>query len=359
MSPSDTRDLAGLIAALPKTELHLHLVGAANTDVVNALARRHPGTVVPTDPDALRRLCHVPDFDRFITVFGAVTRLITTPADVVMLVERLAADLTAGNVRYAEVTVTPLSHVNAGIDPDALAEALTEGRRLAATRHGVELAWIFDISGDDGVAAGHATVDWVLGTQPAGTVALGLGGPERGVPRAWFKEPFAKARASGLRSVPHAGETTDAAEVAAAIDVLGADRIGHGIRAATDPGLLERLATENITLEVCPTSNVRTGSVDSLTNHPLPELRAAGVPVAISTDDPGIFCTTLNHELEVCADWFGMSGAELADMVRTGVRAAFCSETRRHQLLREIDDMLGQDDATARGADPNSPTAAM
>lgn len=359
MPHNSTRDLRALVAALPKTELHLHLVGAATADTVNALARRHPGTAVPTDPAALRRFFHVPDFDRFIMVFTAVTRLVTTAADVLVLVDRLAADLAADNVRYAEITVTPLSHLKAGIDPDALAEALAEGRRLAATRHGVELAWIFDISGDDGLAAGHATVDWVLRTQPAGTVALGLGGPERGVPRARFRQPFAKARASGLHSVPHAGETTDAVEVAAAIDVLGADRIGHGIRAATDPALVERLATEGITLEVCPTSNVRTGSVTSFADHPLPALRAEGVPVAISTDDPGIFDTSLNHELQLCSERFGWGAAELADLVRTGVRAAFCSAALRHQLLREIDDVLDHDDAAARVAGSSSPSAAM
>ncbi|MDX8034154.1 adenosine deaminase [Lentzea sp. BCCO 10_0856] len=336
------------VTALPKAELHVHLLGAASRTTVAALAARHPGRGVPSDPAALARYYEFAGFDHFAEVYTAVNRLVTTPQDVVTLVDGLAADLSAGNVRYAEVTVTPLSHLKAGIGERELAEALDTGRQ-AARGHGVDIAWIFDISGDDGPAAGEATVRWILRHGPPDTVALGLGGPEHGVPRRLFQPHFATARAAGLRSVPHAGETTGPAEVWSALTDLRADRIGHGIGAATSPALLDRLAGDGVALEVCPTSNLRTGVVPTLSAHPLPLLVAAGVPVALGSDDPGMFGTTLVQEYLICQQEFALDPAELA---RAAVRAAFCPPATRRRLLVQID-------AVARAFKPDAhpPTA--
>lgn len=138
-------------------------------------------------------------------------------------------------------------------------------------------------------------------------------------------------------TVPHAGETVGPSEVWAALDVLGAERIGHGIGAAADPALVTHLAERNIALEVCPTSNVRTGAVASLRDHPLPTLLAARVPVTLASDDPGMFHTDLNNEYLPCHRQFGLGPDELADLARAGARAAFCAETARDAVLAEID----------------------
>ncbi|HKE20377.1 MAG TPA: hypothetical protein VKB80_36130, partial [Kofleriaceae bacterium] len=195
-----------LIAALPKVELHVHLVGSASIDTVLGLARRHPERGVPTDDAALRSFYEFTDFAHFIDVYLAVNSLVTSGRDVTALLVGLARDQAACNIRYSEVTVTPTAHLSVGIEADELADALTEGRRIARRDHGVELAWIFDIDGSAGPAGGPATLEWVLRHRPEGTVALGLGGPEDGVPREMYREQFMAARDAGLHLVPHAGE---------------------------------------------------------------------------------------------------------------------------------------------------------
>lgn len=325
------------ISALPKVELHVHLVGSASMPTVLELARRHPDRGVPTEAAALRTFYEFTDFAHFIDVYVAVNSLITSGADVTALVAGLAADLAANAVRYAEVTVTPVPHLMLGIEPDELAEALTAGRTLARERHGVELAWIFDIAGSLGYRAGIATAEWVLEYGPDGTVGFGLGGAELGVPREKYADPFAMARAAGLHLVPHAGETTGPETIWSALRSLHAERIGHGVSAVDDPRLLEHLATQGIPVEVCPSSNIRTRAVARLAEHPLPRLLAAGVPVTLATDDPGMFHTDLNTEYLLCHQHFGLGRTELTELSRAGVRAAFCSADLKARLLTEID----------------------
>jgi adenosine deaminase len=283
------------LRGLPKAELHVHLVGSASAETVLELARRHPNQGVPTDGAALRDFFAFTDFAHFIEVYIAVNALVRTPADVEELTYGVAGDLGSQQVRYAELTVTPDSHLLQGMAPDALAEALTRARRRARLDAGVELSWVFDIPGELGLPSALRTIDWVERYAPEGSVGFGLGGPERGVPRAQFAEVFARARALGLHSVPHAGETTGPQTVRDAVALLGAERIGHGITAGQDSALMAELARRGIPLEVCPTSNVRTRAVASYSEHPLPTLVAAGIDVTIGSDDPGMFATTLTQ----------------------------------------------------------------
>jgi aminodeoxyfutalosine deaminase len=325
------------VSALPKVELHVHLVGSASMPTVLELARRHPDRGVPTDPAGLRAFYEFTDFAHFIDVYVAVNSLVTSGADVTALVTGLARDLAANAVRYAEVTVTPVPHLALGIEPDELAEALTTGRTLARERHGVELAWVFDIAGSLGYRAGIATAEWVLRHGPDGTVGFGLGGAEVGVPREKYAEPFAMARAAGLHLVPHAGETTGPETIWSALRSLHAERIGHGVSAVDDPRLVEHLTAHGIPVEVCPSSNIRTRAVASLAEHPLPRLLDAGVPVTLATDDPGMFHTDMNTEYLLCHEHFGLGRTELAELSRAGVRAAFCAPELKARLLAEID----------------------
>ncbi|WP_007025017.1 adenosine deaminase [Saccharomonospora iraqiensis] len=340
MARDTTGTVEAFVAALPKVELHVHLLGSADLTTVADLARGHPQGEVPTDPEELAAYYEFTNFDHFLDVYVALNRLVTTGESVERLIIGLAETLAADNVRYAEVTVTPLSHLKVGIDPAELADALESGR-LAARACGVEIAWIFDVSGDDGLVGAWATLDWILRHQPVGTVAFGLGGPETGVPRAAFHDAFASARAAGLRSVPHAGETTGPGEVLSALTELRADRIGHGIAAADAPRLLAHLAEHDVPLEVCVTSNLRTGAVGSWAEHPLPSLLTAGVPVTLGTDDPGMFGTTLSREYVLCATRLGLDSTELASVTRAGIDAAFCSPATRRALHAELDDALG------------------
>jgi aminodeoxyfutalosine deaminase len=325
------------IAALPKVELHVHLVGSASPATVLTLARRHPGHDVPTDEAELLRFYEFTDFGHFIDVYAAVNDLVTTGDDVAALVLGLAEEQARRNVRYAEVTVSATSHLRAGIAPEELDDALTTSRERARAEHGVELAWVFDIPGLWDRDFGLTSAEYAVTHRPAGTVGFGLGGFEADAPRRAFREAFTAARDAGLHCVPHAGETTGPDQVREALDELHAERVGHGINAVDDPELLRRLAAERITLEVCPTSNLRTGAVKDIGDHPLPRLLDAGVPVTLATDDPGMFHTDLDREYLLCHEVFGLGKSELAELARTGVRAAFAPEDLKRSLLAEID----------------------
>jgi len=327
-----------LVAGLPKAELHVHLVGSASVPTVLELARRHPDGGVPTDEAALAEFYRFTDFAHFIEVYIAVSALVRTAPDVSALALGVLGDLAAQNVRYVELTVTPDTHLRQGIEPDGLAEALTEARTAAAERNGIEVGWVFDIPGEDGLASGERTIDWVERWAPAGSVGFGLGGPELGVPRPQFAAVFARARALGLASVPHAGETTGPQTVRDAVNVLGAKRIGHGLSAAADASLMAELVERGIALEVCPTSNLRTRAVASLAEHPWPVLVAAGVTVTLASDDPGMFDTTLCDEYRLVRDQFGISAAGLADLARIALDVSYAPAVIKRRVRTEIDD---------------------
>jgi aminodeoxyfutalosine deaminase len=325
------------VAAVPKVELHVHFVGSAALPTVLTLAQRSPLVGVPTDIEALRDFYTFRDFAHFLETYAAVNALVQTSDDVLTLVDGLTDDLLAQQVRYAEVTVTPWPHVTAGLPYPELVAGLDEGRRRAAAR-GLQLAWCFDIAGHLEPDHGAATVAWAVDEPPEGMVSLGLGGAEAGVDRRDFAAGFARARAAGLHSVPHAGEGDGgAASVWAAIESLGAERIGHGIRSVDDPALLALLAERGIPLEVCPVSNVRTRVVPDLASHPLPKLLEAGVVVCINTDDPPMFATDLGHEYRSIAATFGLGIDALADLVANGVRSSFLPEPAKRSLLADVD----------------------
>jgi len=331
-------DLATFIAGLPKAELHVHHVGSAAPRAVAQLAARHAGsTPVPADVDALADYFTFTDFAHFIDVYLTVVDLIRTAEDVWTLTYEVARDLAAQQVRYAELTVTPYSSIVRGIDPAAFCEAIEDARERAERDFGVQLQWCFDIPGEAGLAAAEATLAVALQERPAGLVSFGLGGPEIGVERAQFQPYFDQARAAGLHSVPHAGESTGAQTVWDSITYLGAERIGHGIRSIDDPALVAYLVRHQIPLEICPTSNVATRSVPSLAHHPLPALVEAGVVVTINSDDPPMFSTTLNNEYAIAAGLLGLDAAGLAELARAAVRASFAPARTKSAVLAEID----------------------
>ncbi|MDO3704104.1 adenosine deaminase [Micromonospora sp. C28SCA-DRY-2] len=339
-------DLPTFIAGLPKVELHVHHVGSASPRIVAELAARHEGrSPVPADPAALADYFAFRDFAHFIEVYLSVVDLIRDQDDVWLLTHEVARELARQQVRYAELTVTPYSHVHRGIPAPAFCEAIEDARKRAAADFGIELRWCFDIPGEAGLPAAEETLRISLAEKPDGLISFGLGGPEIGVPRPQFKPYFDQARAAGLRSVPHAGETTGPQTVWDALRELGAERIGHGISAAQDPELVGHLAERQIALEVCPTSNVRTRAVASLDEHPLRRLVEAGVLVTVNSDDPPMFGTTLNDEYAVAARLLDVGPEGLAALARNAVTASFLAPAGKQRIDAEIDAYL----ATHRG----------
>ncbi|MEU4477330.1 adenosine deaminase [Micromonospora sp. NPDC023966] len=334
-------DLPTFIAGLPKVELHVHHVGSASPRIVAELAARHEGrSPVPADPEALADYFAFRDFAHFIDVYLSVVDLIRDADDVWLLTHEVARELARQQVRYAELTVTPYSHVHRGIPAPAFCEAIEDARKRAEADFGIALRWCFDIPGEAGLPAAEQTLRIALDERPDGLISFGLGGPEIGVPRPQFKPYFDQARAAGLRSVPHAGETTGPETVWDALRELGAERIGHGISAALDPALLTHLAERRIPLEVCPTSNVRTRAVATIEEHPLPQLVEAGVLVTVNSDDPPMFGTTLNDEYAVAARLLRLDPAGVAALARDAVSAAFLEPAEKARISGEIDAYL-------------------
>lgn len=325
-----------LIAALPKTDLHLHLVGSASIDTVLELARRRPDAGVPTQREQLERFYAFTDFAHFIDVYHAVDRLVREPGDLTALVVGAARDAAASNVRWAEITVTAETHLAAGIAGADIREALEEGRRIAAVEHGVQLGWIVDVSGERGLSAADETIQFLQDHAPQGTVAIGLAGLEAGVPRAQFADHVRAARDLGYRAVIHAGEASGPEAIWSALDDLGADRIGHGIRSVFDTDLLRRLISEQIPLEVCVTSNLCTNVVPDLARHPVRHLLKLGANVVLATDDPGMFSTTLDREYELVAGLTDAGDAELLMLARAGIEASFAPAALRGAMLAEL-----------------------
>jgi aminodeoxyfutalosine deaminase len=292
---------------------------------------------VPADPAELARYFEFTDFAHFIDVYLSVVDLIRDATDVRALTYGVAEDMAAQNIRYAELTVTPYSSVRRGIPGEAFMEAIEDARVAAERDLGVVLRWCFDIPGEAGLESAEVTERLALDLRPDGLVSFGLGGPEIGVPRPQFQPYFDRARAAGLHSVPHAGESTGPQTVWDAIRVLGAERIGHGTQSVKDPALVEYLGEHGIALEVCPTSNIATRVVERIEEHPIRRMVDAGLTVTVNSDDPPMFGTTLNREYEVAAQLLDLDESGVAELARQAVRSSFLEDGGKAKLLAEID----------------------
>lgn len=348
------------LTALPKVHLHLHLIGSMRPRTLAELARRN-GERLPAELSALTcRVSSPPTtyhgvtpteadvrgFARFDAFYIAAKRQVRTLEDLGRLVGELAADEAVAGSRWVEVTANPsLYHGRLGPD-EAVLEALLAVGRQAQCATGVGVGWV--VSADRRFPERATSLAELAGRYAGdGVVGFGLANDEAANPTTAFGPAFDIARDNGLLSVPHAGELTDAVDILGAVDRLGADRIGHGIRAVTDGRVLEHLADRQVCLEVCPASNVALGAIDHLAEHPLPHLRAAGCAVTLAADDPLLFGSGLADQYLIARRVFGFDDAELAAIARCGIRAAGCPPELRRQLLAEVDDWLADVPAEA------------
>ena len=323
---------------LPKVELHVHLEGSMSPATVGALATRHevdPSAIWPGGLPERFSFDGFPDFARQF-LFGL--RLLRTGDDLVTAIMALGADLAANSVRYAEVTSTAFSHLHGGMPAADYGRALTVGRQRVRAEHGVALSWVIDIPRDLEPTDSDVTIGFLeSGDVPDGVVAIGLGGYEVGFPPEPYAPQFARARALGLHSVPHAGETGGAASIVGALDALGAERIGHGVRCLEDTELVARLRDTAVMLEVCPTSNVLLHVVDRPEDHPLTALRDAGLRVCLNTDDPGMFATDLTTELAIAQRYHGLDVRGLRALQLDALDASFAPIDVRRAVRDELD----------------------
>ena len=323
MKPSP---LLARIAALPKAELHLHLEGSVSPATVCALAARHG--IVLTEQEARSRYTYE-NFTGFIESFKWVTSFLREPQDYALIAQALAEHLLLQNVVYAEVTLSVGVMLLRNQQPEANFAAL-----LRATepfeRRGLRFRWIFDAVRQFGAEAAMAVVQAAKSCNSTAIVAFGMGGDERSTPTAEFRKVYERVREIGLHALIHAGEVGGPDKIREAIEILPAERIGHGIAAIHDRALMDLLAERQIPLEICPASNLRTGALAkqlgrpdaAIEEHPLPSLLRHNIPVVLSTDDPAMFHTTLQDEYANAAH-MGLQEGELARLVQMGFDHAF------------------------------------
>ena len=318
----------------PKIELHVHLEGTVRPDTLRAIAKRNDYAL----PDDLESLYRFRDFAHFIDVWILTTNALRTAEDFRQVVVDYAEEAASHGCVYLEGIFSPAERVQRGCAWDEIYEGVCNGAQEARERHGVEVRLTPDIPRGFSQEEAHATVEWAARFRDRGVVGVGLGGLEAEFPPEPYEPAFTLARSLGLGSVPHAGEVAGPASVRGALEALGADRLRHGIRSVEDSGLVAELAGRGTVLDVCPLSNLRTGAVASLEEHPLPQLVAAGVRCSISTDDPAMFDTDLTCDYEAAAS-LGLSPRAAYE---AGVAGALCDDETRSRL-QQIGDAFAWD----------------
>lgn len=326
-------DDARALATLPKAHLHLHLEAAMRPATLHELASEH-GVPVP-------QLDAFSDFSEFLAVYQAATESLRRPDDLRRLFRELAEDAGADGAVWVEVHVyPPLWSGRYGANEAALDLAVQCAQEAtAATGVGVGVV----VAADRTSAPEDAERTARLAASRAGdvVVAFGLANDESGHPPDPFEGAFRIARDAGLRSVPHAGEFAGPESVRAALDLLGADRLGHGVRAIEDPDLVRRLAAEGVVCDVCPTSNVALGLFPSIAEHGVGALLDAGVRVTLNTDDPLLFGASLLHEYRAVQTAFGLDDVAMAAIARTSIEASGAGADRKRAALAAVDDWSG------------------
>ncbi|MHB1595123.1 MAG: adenosine deaminase [Streptosporangiaceae bacterium] len=314
----------------PKIELHVHLEGTVAPRTLLRIARRN-GVALPADSvEGLAAIYRFRDFAHFLDVWTLTTGALRTERDFRQVVVDYAAQAAAHGAVYIEGIFTPAEPAQRGVRWAKVFAGYCDGAQEAWETHGVRVTLTPDIPRDHPIEDAELTVRHAIAHAGRGVVGIGLGGSESDFPPGPFGPVFARAREAGLGSVPHAGEAEGPESIRAALDMLGADRIRHGIRAVEDAGLLADVADQGVVLDVCPTSNLRTGVVPDLAAHPLPALLAAGIRCTVNTDDPAMFSTDLSAEHALAR----RLGASPWASYEAGLRGALCDEETRADLRR-------------------------
>jgi adenosine deaminase len=335
------------IRRTPKVELHVHLEGSILPETLLALARRNGISLPADDVEGLQQWYWFTEFKHFIEIYLTISACICSPEDIELIARDFLRNQAAQNIFYSEITYTPYTHfsTNRRIPFDEQLDALTRARAWAEKELGVRCGWIFDVVRNVRPIEHSLTVaEWAIGAKARGVVGFGLGGLEPGNPPELFVEAFDLARAGGLASVPHAGEVAGAESVRGAIEALGAQRIGHGVRCLEDPSLVEVLRQRKIPLEVCPTSNVCLGVAPSLAEHPLLELMDRGLYVTINSDDPPMFNTTLTDEYLRVANAFDFDRRQIEGLILNALHASLLPAAEQFRMETEFREEWGKSD---------------
>ncbi|MGA9353124.1 MAG: adenosine deaminase [Terriglobales bacterium] len=333
MSPPDP-PRSNFIRLLPKAELHLHLEGSIEPATLLELRQRH-GIGGATHSE-VERIYKFTDFAGFLASFKDVTGLLRTPDDYELITHRLMERLKAQNILHAEVTVSVGVCLWRGQDFGAIFEGLEHGRARGEKDFGVSVLWIFDAIRQFGAEKAQPVLDWAIHLRDRNVVAFGIGGDEVKGPPEMFSTVFARAAEHGLHLTAHAGESAGPESIWGALN-LKAERIGHGLTAAQDPELVEELAQRQIPIEICVTSNLRTGVCAEVAEHPVRRYFDEGLMVTINSDDPAMFVSWLVDEYELVQRQFGFSDEQLRELARNSFEASFLDAEKKVAFLNLFD----------------------
>ncbi len=327
--------LRSFIATMPKVELHVHVEGTLEPELAFELARRNGVTLRHPDVDALRAAYEFDDLQSFLDLYYETVTVLRTRDDFAELTWAYLRRAQLDAVRHVELFFDPQAHTARGVAVDSVMAgihaALARGRAELGISSGLILCFLRHLDEDDAMATLEAALP-----HREHLVGVGLDSGERGNPPDKFARVFARARAEGLHVVAHAGEEGPPAYIEAALDVLKAERIDHGVRCLESETLVRRLVDEAVPLTVCPLSNVELRVFETLAAHNLPELLRRGLQVTINSDDPAYFGGYIGENFQACAETFSLSRAELHTLTTNAVNAAFVDDVRRAELRREL-----------------------
>ena len=328
-------DHAAFIAALPKAELHLHIEGTLEPEMMFAFAQRNAVKLRFADVEALRAAYDFADLQGFLDLYYEGASVLCTRADFDDLARAYLDRMAAENVRHVEIFFDPQTHTQRGVAMAVVVEGLLDALRRAERTQGISWKLIPCLLRHLDEADGFATLD-ALRPWLDRFAALGLDSAEKGNPPTKFTRVFARARALGLKTVAHAGEEGPPAYIADAIDHLKVSRIDHGVRCLEDRALTARLGALGMPLTVCPLSNVRLKVFRTLAEHNLRRLLEAGLVVTINADDPAYFGGYLNENYRQTAAALGLNAAELVTLAGNSFRASFLGDAEKQARLTEI-----------------------
>lgn len=331
------------LRTLPKAHLHLHFTGSMRHSTLIDLALRHRVHL----PDALRqeRLPHMHATDergwfRFQRLYDVARSVLREPTDLQRLLREVAEDEVADGSRWLEIQIDPSGYAHRFDGLTATLETVLDAARAAASANGIGIGVVVGANRTRHPLDARTLARLAAQYTQHGVVGFGLANDERRGQAEHFARAFRIARDAGLAAVPHGGELAGAASVRACLDSLRATRIGHGIRSVEDPSLVSRLADQQVTLEVCPGSNVALGVYESAADVPLRTLFDAGVPLALGADDPLLFGSRLTDQYRTAREVHGFDDGQLAELARMSVRGSLAPTDVRRSLLRDIDAWL-------------------
>jgi adenosine deaminase/aminodeoxyfutalosine deaminase len=326
------------IQSLPKAELHLHLEGSVSAETLVELRRRHGNRSTLADAEALYQY---KDFNGFLMAFNTLTEDLQTPEDYELITYCLMEELKSQNVRHAEVYVSVGVCLWRKQDFGAIFDGLERGRERGEREFGVSLLWIFDAVRQFGPGAARDVFGTAAKFRDRNVVGVGIGGDEQKAPPELFREAYAYAAGQGLRLTAHAGETAGPESIWGALN-LGAERIGHGLTAYQDAELIEELATRQIPVEICLTSNLRTGCLVKMSDHPVRRYFDQGLMLTLNSDDPAMFGTSLTREYELAQSEFGFTDEHLRELARNSFEASFLPAEKKVKFLDLLDSVTAR-----------------